>query len=108
MKISAHFKLRAYTDRTKLWQRVHKIKLNTFTGKTRRKWCPRGKTCRVSKILRAVIALFKDKQRPFSTEMPLSRAAAAEVLFTSDSQKLCGFQNKSLQATHGSVILKQQ
>lgn len=42
--------------------------------------------------------------------MPLSRAAAAaaEVLFTSDSQKLCGFQNKSLQATHGSVILKQQ
>ncbi len=68
----------------KLWQRVHKTELNTFTGKTRRKWCPRGKTCRLSKIQRAVIALFKDKQRPCSMEIHLSRAAA-EDLFTSGS-----------------------
>lgn len=107
MKDSARFKFRAFTDRAKLWQREHYIEINTFTGKTRRKWCPRGKTCRVNKIQRVVIALFQDKRRLFSMEIPLSRAAA-EVLFTPDSQKLCGFQNKSLQATQGPVILKQE
>lgn len=55
--------------------------------------------------MRAVIALFRDKQRPCPIEDQLS-CAVADDLFTSGAL-FCGFQNKGRQATLSKSFITQ-